>query len=159
MRLAFSSFFLFVFSVHSFVVALGEQPAKETPSNALLILAKRDRMLLIVDPTSLQIVAKVSVGNDPHEVVTSADGKTAYVSNYGSGTFHTLAVVDLVAQKALSPVDIGALHGPHGLAFAGGKVWFTAEGSKAIASYDPATQKVDWVLGTGQNRTHMIYVS
>jgi hypothetical protein len=65
MRLAFSSFFLFVFSIHSFVGALGAQPAKETPSNALLILAKRDRTLLIVDPTNLQIVAKVSAGNDP----------------------------------------------------------------------------------------------
>jgi YVTN family beta-propeller protein len=28
-----------------------------------------------------------------------------------------------------------------------------------IGRYDPATQKVDWVMGTGQNRTHMIYVS
>jgi YVTN family beta-propeller protein len=42
--------------------------------------------------------------------------------------------------------------------FAGGKVWFTAEAAKAIGSYDPATNKVDWILGTGQNRTHMIYV-
>ena len=28
-----------------------------------------------------------------------------------------------------------------------------------IGSYDPAAGKVDWVLGTGQNRTHMIYVA
>ena len=40
-----------------------------------------------------------------------------------------------------------------------GKVWFTAEGAKAIARYDPATAKVDWIMGTGQNRTHMIYVT
>jgi DNA-binding beta-propeller fold protein YncE len=42
--------------------------------------------------------------------------------------------------------------------FVGGKVWFTAEAAKAIGSYDPATKSIDWVLGTGQNRTHMIYV-
>ena len=41
----------------------------------------------------------------------------------------------------------------------GGKAWFTAEAAKAIGSYDPAAQRVDWILGTGQNRTHMIYVS
>jgi YVTN family beta-propeller protein len=41
----------------------------------------------------------------------------------------------------------------------GGKVWFTAEAAKAIGSYDPAAQKVDWILGTGQNRTHMIFVA
>lgn len=41
----------------------------------------------------------------------------------------------------------------------GGKTWFTAEAAKAIGRYDPATKKVDWILGTGQNRTHMIFVS
>jgi YVTN family beta-propeller protein len=81
------------------------------------------------------------------------------VSNYGFGAYHTLAVVDLEAQKALPSIDLGALRGPHGLTFAGGKTWFTAEGAKAIGSYDPATKKIDWILGTGQNRTHMIYVS
>jgi streptogramin lyase len=39
-----------------------------------------------------------------------------------------------------------------------GKVWFTAEAAKAIGSYDPASGKIDWIMGTGQNRTHMIYV-
>ncbi|MEO8736579.1 MAG: cytochrome D1 domain-containing protein, partial [Edaphobacter sp.] len=37
--------------------------------------------------------------------------------------------------------------------------WFTAEGAKVIGRYDPSTKKVDWILGTGQNRTHMINVS
>ncbi len=130
-----------------------------TPANALLVLAKRDNMLLIVHPSNLKVLARVPVGNDPHEVIASTDGKTAYVSNYGSGAYNTLAVVDLVAQKALPSIDLGPLRGPHGLTFVGGKTWFTAEAAKAIGSYDPATKSVDWILGTGQNRTHMIYVS
>jgi YVTN family beta-propeller protein len=133
--------------------------AEDTPANALLILAKQDGMLLIVDPASLHVIAHIPVGKDPHEVIASTDGKTAYASNYGSGAFNTLAVVDLVAQTSLPSIDLGALRGPHGLTFVGGKVWFTAEGAKAIGSYDPATKTVDWILGTGQNRTHMIYVS
>jgi len=133
--------------------------AEDTPANALLILAKQDGMLLIVDPANLHVITRVTVGKDPHEVIASADGKTAYASNYGSGVFNTLAVVDLVAQKSLPSIDLGALRGPHGLTFVGGKAWFTAEGAKAIGSYDPATKSVDWILGTGQNRTHMIYVS
>ena len=149
----------------TFLVLLGSilgvtvVPAAETPANALLILAKRDGMLLIVDPSSLRVIARVPVGNDPHEVIASADGRTAYATNYGSGAYNTLAVVDLVAQKALPSVDLGALRGPHGVTFVGGKAWFTAEGAKAIGSYDPAAKSVDWILGTGQNRTHMIYVS
>ena len=29
----------------------------------------------------------------------------------------------------------------------------------AIARYDPASNKIDWLLGLGQDRTHMIVVS
>lgn len=126
---------------------------------ALLILSKQDHTLAIVDPATLQVIAKAPVGPDPHEVVASADGTTAYVSNYGGGAYNTLAVIDLVNHKALPSIDLGPLRGPHGLAFVGGKAWFTAEAAKVIGRFDPATQKVDWVLGSGQNRTHMIDVS
>jgi YVTN family beta-propeller protein len=133
--------------------------AGDTPANALLVLSKGDNTPTIVDPSSLQVVARIPAGHDPHEVTASADGKTAFVSNYGFGAYSTLAVVDLVAQKALPAIDLGALRGPHGLTFVGGKAWFTAEAAKAIGRYDPTTGKVDWILGTGQNRTHMLYVS
>jgi len=128
------------------------------PQESLLILSKTDQTLAIVDSHTLKILARVPVGSDPHEVIASTDGRTAYVSNYGSGAYNTLAVVDLVGQKALPPIDLGALRGPHGLTFVDGKVWFTAEAAKAIGRLDPATNKVDWIFGTGQNRTHMIYV-
>ena len=134
-------------------------PAQTPPSATLLVLSKSDRTLAIVDPNSRQVLVRIPVGNDPHEVIASTDGKTAYVSNYGFGAYNTLAVVDLVARKALPSIDLGPLRGPHGLTFVGGKVWFTAETAKAVGSYDPATHTVDWILGTGQNRTHMIYVA
>jgi DNA-binding beta-propeller fold protein YncE len=128
-------------------------------ASSLLVLSKSDTTLSIVDPVTLKVLAHMPSGPDPHEVVASADGKFAYISNYGGGAYNTITVVDLVARKTLAPVDLGALRGPHGLMFAGGKVWFTAEAAKVIGSYDPATQKIDLVLGTGQNRTHMIWVS
>jgi YVTN family beta-propeller protein len=132
--------------------------AQTTPGAALLALSKQDHTLAIVDPANLHVVARVPVGDDPHEVIASADGKTAYVSNYGFGAFHTLAVIDLVGQARQPSIDLGALRGPHGLDFKLGKVWFTAEAAKAIGSYDPATGKIDWIMGTGQDRTHMLYV-
>ena len=144
------------------IVALaGVDCMAQTPKESLLVLSKRDRTLAIVDPATLKVVAKMPVGDDPHEVIATADGKFAYVSNYGgggAGALHTLAVIDLVNQKALAPIDLGALRGPHGLDFAGGKVWFTAEAAKVFGSVHPAAGKVDFVLGSGQNRTHMIYV-
>jgi DNA-binding beta-propeller fold protein YncE len=135
--------------------------AAQTHSQALLVLEKSDNTLAIVDPASLQIVARVPAGPDPHEIVASADGKFAYISNYGGSdsALNTISVVDLVARKALPPISLGALRSPHGLDFAGGKLYFTAETSKVIGRYDPATQGVDWVLGTGQDRTHMVAVA
>ncbi len=135
--------------------------AAQTPSPALLVLEKDDRSLAMVDPQSLKIAGRVEAGEDPHEVVASDDGKFAYISNYGAfgaTPGHTLSVVDLNSQKRLPSIDLGALLAPHGLEFVDGKVYFTAEGSKAIGRYDPASQKIDWVLGMGQNRTHMLVV-
>ncbi len=142
----------------SMALLTGYACAEATPNQALLILSKQDHTLAIVDPASLKVVARIPVGNDPHEVAASTDGKTAYVSNYGFGAFHTIAVVDLVHQQALPAIDLGALRGPHGLVFRDGKLWFTAEAARAIGSYSPASGKVDWVMGIGQNRNHMIYV-
>jgi YVTN family beta-propeller protein len=130
-----------------------------SPAASLLVLAKQDQTLSIVDPSTLQVVARMPVGNDPHEVIASTDGRTAYVSNYGFGAYNTLTEVDLSGRRTIGAIDLGALRGPHGLTFVGGKTWFTAEAAKSIGRFDPDTHKVDWILGTGQNRTHMIYVS
>ncbi|HTU45770.1 MAG TPA: hypothetical protein VMF91_11950 [Bryobacteraceae bacterium] len=143
----------------SFLLLAAILQAASTPSPALLVLSKGDNALEIVNPANLQIIAAVPCGPDPHEVIASTDGKLAYVSNYGGGAYNTLSVVDLVTKQALPKIDLGALRGPHGLVYSHNKVWFTAEAAKAIGSYDPATQKVNWILGTGQNRTHMLWVS
>ena len=134
----------------------------QTPSPALLVLEKSAEKLAIVDPGTLKIVGRAPSGGAPHEVIASDDGKFAYISNYASqeaGQLRTLSIVDLTAQKTLTPVDLGALRAPHGLAFGDGKVYFTAEANKVIGRYDPATREVDWILGTGQNVTHMIVLS
>lgn len=133
--------------------------AQTTPPRALLALSKGDHVLAIIDPVTFKVVATVPVGQDPHEVVASADGKTAYVSIYGGGSLHEINVIDLVGQKALPTLDTKPLNGPHGITFVGGKVWFSAEGAKAVGRYDPATNKFDWCMGTGQDRTHMLYVT
>ena len=154
MRFEVAAVFLSIFTIGA-IAAI----AQSTPQQSLLALSKRNHTLSIVDPSTLQVIARAPVGPDPHEVIASADGRTAYVSIYGGGRYHALSVIDLVTQKAVPDIDTGALNGPHGLTFVGGKLWFTAEGAKVIARYDPASAKIDWVMGTGQNRTHMIYVT
>ena len=141
------------------ILTAGIVRSETTPREALLVLSKGDHTVAIVDPSTLKVVAKAPVGEDPHEVIASSDGKFAYVSNYGGGAYNTITLIDLIAQKRVTAIDLGPLRGPHGLTFVGGKTWFTAEAAKAIGRYDPAKQTVDWILGTGQDRTHMIWVS
>jgi len=139
------------------VCALAAQ-ARNEHGPYLLAVAKLEHALVVVDPHTLKVVARVPVGPDPHEAVASGDGSVAYVSNYGTGVYHTLARVDLRSLKVLKPIDLGPLGGPHGLAFVDGEVWFTAEGAKAVGRLNPAGGAVDWILGLGQNRTHMLNV-
>jgi DNA-binding beta-propeller fold protein YncE len=133
--------------------------AQATHKRSLLALSKANHTLAIVDPLTLNIMARIPVGSDPHEVIASSDGKTAYVAIYGGGTLHEINVIDLVAQKPLTNIDTRPLFGPHDVTFVDGKLWFTAEGSKAVGRYDPATAKLDWSMGTGEDRTHMMYVT
>lgn len=133
--------------------------AQSSSQRYLLALSKTDHTLAIVNPATLKVIARVPVGSDPHEVIASSDGKTAYVSIYGGGSLHELNVINLVAHKPLRNIDTRPLFGPHGLTFVNGEVWFTAEGSKSVGRYNPAAGKLDWSMGTGQDRTHMIYVT
>lgn len=135
--------------------------AAETPSTALLVLNKTDATLAIVDPATGKAVANVPTGEGPHEVAVSTDGKLAFVGNYGSGPApgNTISVIDLVAQKELRRFDVGPLRRPHGIAYADGKVYFTAEVNRIVARYDPASNQIDWLMGTGQSSTHMVVVS
>ena len=68
-------------------------------------LSKANHTLAIVDPATLKIIARIPVGDDPHEVVASSDGKTAYVCIYGGGSLHEINMIDLVAQKPLGNID------------------------------------------------------
>ncbi|MFZ3217266.1 MAG: hypothetical protein WA192_14510 [Candidatus Acidiferrales bacterium] len=133
------------------------QTQTATPSPALLVLNKAENSLAIVDPATKQVVARIPTGEAPHEVAASDDGALAVVTNYGDKTAgNTLSVIDLATQKEIHRVDLGPLGRPHGILFADGKFYFTAELNKLIARYDPATNKLDWLLGIGQDRTHML---
>jgi len=141
----------------TFALANSALATEATPATALLATSKGDHTLAIVDPKSDKVIARMPVGPDPHEVIASTDGRTAYVSNMGGdSSLHRIDVLDLIDQRALDPIDTGALTGTHGLAASSGKLWFTAQGAMAIARIDLASRQVDWIMGTGQVWTHMI---
>jgi DNA-binding beta-propeller fold protein YncE len=137
----------------SYVIVIGQ-----TVKPVLVVLNKSDANLAIIDPASMKLVGKVPTGYSPHEVVLSPDGKTAYVANYGDGPTpgSSISVIDVPTAKEIRRVDVSPLIRPHGLHLIGGKLYFTAEANRIIARYDTTANKVDWMMGTGQNGSHMV---
>jgi YVTN family beta-propeller protein len=138
--------------------------AAQTPNPALLVLNKDANELAVIDPATSKVKWTAPTGVAPHEITVSTDGKWAFVANYG--TFgpnaqpgHTISVIDLQNRKVARTVELPGLLRPHGIEFDDGKVYFSAELSRAIARYDPATNQVDWIMGTGENRTHMVFLT
>jgi YVTN family beta-propeller protein len=140
------------------LVAIGLQ-AQSAPR--LLVLNKEDATLAIIDPASGNTLATIPVGQGPHELVVSDDGRYAFASNYGTGPApgSTISMIDIAAQKELRRIDVSPLRRPHGLWYANGKLYFTAEADRKIARYDPAADKIDWQFETGQNTTHMVILT
>ena len=127
------------------VVTAGSTPGAQPRSGRLLVLNKEDATLAIVDPDSGNVLGRVPVGQGPHELVTSTDGTVAFASNYGTGPApgHTISMIDLAELKERRRIDVAPLSRPHGLAFANGKLYFSAEADKKIARYDPVTDTID----------------
>ncbi|HEV3470536.1 MAG TPA: cytochrome D1 domain-containing protein [Pyrinomonadaceae bacterium] len=138
------------------LAARGQTPPAAAASY-LLVLNKAEATLAIVDPATMQVVGRVPTGEGPHEVAVSSDGRTAYVTNYGAQKpGNSISVIDLASRRETKRVDLGPLLRPHGIVERGGKIYFTAELARAVARYDPAADKVDLIVGTGQSITHML---
>jgi YVTN family beta-propeller protein len=144
-----------VISLGALIVTVALSGA-QTPSPAKLLVLLRDASALaIVDPVSRKELGRVPTVKDPHEVTVSADGATAFVASPSEG----IAVIDLAGQKEVRRVNPGDRSAPHDVMFVDGKLYFTAEGFKTIGRYDPAANKVEWMLGIGQDGTHMMVLS
>lgn len=128
--------------------------AQTTPNPALLVGEKSGALLSIVDPSTLEIVARVPANPNPHEVAT--DGTYAYVSNTRA---EAITVIDLAKQQQVAGIDLRPMGEIHSLVMANGKLYFANQTARTISRYDPATQKIDWVLGTGIPNVHMLTVS
>jgi YVTN family beta-propeller protein len=139
------------------IIALTAADSITAQKPVLVVLNKNEASLTIIDPETMKVTGKVPTGDGPHEVVLSTDGKTAYVANYGAQVpGNSLSVIDVTTAKEIRRVDLTPLIRPHGIQLIGNKLYFTAESSRAIARYDTAANKVDWMMGTGQNGSHML---
>ena len=137
------------------LTVVGVAAAQTLPAGRLLVLLRNASALAIVDPASGNVLGRVPVGRDPHEVAVTPDGTTAFVASPGVG----ISMIDVRAMKEIRRIDTGTSSAPHDVLYTGGKLYFTAEGYKTIGRYDPTANKVDWMLGIGQDGTHLLVLA
>ncbi len=149
-----------------FLVLLASSSAADT----LIVLNKSDHEAALVNPKTLEVIARLPTGKGPHEAAVSPDGKTAYVSNYGSfAVFRegqqrrmepgsSITVLDLKSRAVKATFDLGEYRQPHGLWVSrdGKLLWVTVEGSQAVLELDAASGKVLQAWKTAQRVSHMV---
>lgn len=154
------------------IVGFGLAAPVTTTADALIVLNKSDHEAALVDPKTLDVVAKLPTGQGPHEVATGTTkaGRRAFVANYGFYSIfkegerpkmtdgNTITVIDLDARAVVDTFDLGDLTRPHGIVLSrdGRLLWITCEGAKAVAEVDAATGRVLNRWSTGQDVSHMI---
>jgi YVTN family beta-propeller protein len=143
--------------------------AASASSGWLLVANKADNSMGIIDPATARQVAEISEGGvTGHEIVTSPDGKLAYVPVYGNsgvgqpGTDGTnMVVIDLASRKVVGNLDFGKGVRPHCPKFGpkNGLLYVSTELNQSISIVDPATLKIIGSIPTGQEQSHMFAIT
>lgn len=133
----------------------------------LLIVHKLADSIGIYDASSGRLETEIKVGSKPHEAALSADGRTAYVTDYGADTYtetqaggNTITVIDLTARKVVDKIDLGRYHRPHGIERgASGLFYVTVDFPAALLAIDGAARKVLHAIELKAKLPHMVSVS
>lgn len=133
----------------------------------LVIANQNDHTVLLVNADTKQVLAKIEVGINGHEVAVSPDGRYAYSPIYGNsgvgkpGTDgSTIAVIDLQEHKLVGNIDLGKGVRPHCAKFGpDGLLYVTAELAQAVYAVDTKTMHIVGATPTSQAESHMLAIS
>ncbi len=150
-------------------MAISFRSSGATAPGLLVVANKGDKSLSIVDPKSNRKVATVAEdGVTGHEVITSPDGRFAYVPIYGNsgvgkpGTDgQKIDVIDIAARKVIGGIDFGHAVRPHCPKFGprNGLLYVTTELDNSVSIIDPHTLKIVGAVPTGQTESHMLAIT
>ncbi|HEX8430153.1 MAG TPA: cytochrome D1 domain-containing protein [Longimicrobium sp.] len=139
----------------------GAAEAQNRP-DLVIVANKQAASATVLDAASGRTVATIAVGDGPHEVAVSGDGKWAVVTNYGNQQAgSSLSVIDLDRMAVTRTIDLAPHRRPHGAVFLPGdrQVAVTSETSRAVLVVGLESGTIDRVLATGEQGSHMLVVS
>ena len=130
-------------------------------SGTLVVTNKTPSTATIIDVATGQALATLPTGNNPHEVVISKDGRTAVVTDYGSGNAPTLTVIDVPGKRVARTISLGQYTAPHGIVFLPGDslVVVTSERTQNVVIVSIASGDIRKAISTRHAGSHMVGVT
>lgn len=129
----------------------------------LVVLNKAENTVTILDRISGEKLATVVTGVGPHEAAAHSRKALLVTANYGTreNPGSSLTVVDLRRKRAARTIDLERYRRPHGIQFFqdGERVIVTAEEDQAALIVNIETEKIEKVIPTGQQFSHMVALS
>ena len=134
------------------------------PTNRLAILHKGGSSLGFY---SLQgeLQSTIPVGQHPHEMVVSKDGRFLYTTDNGTMKIeqagqggNTVSIIDLEAKKKVGEINLGEFRRPHGISLdpATGRIAVSTELPDRLLIIDPVARKVIKSYDTKGKTSHMV---
>jgi YVTN family beta-propeller protein len=130
-------------------------------SGTLIVTNKAPSTATIIDVGTGRVLATLPTGNNPHEVVLSADGRTAVITDYGTGAAPTLTVIDVPGKRVARTISLGQYTRPHGIVYLPGDslVAVTSESTNHVVIVHVASGQVRKAIPTRNPGSHMVGVS
>ena len=132
-------------------------------TGTVIVTNKGPGSATIVDVASGRALASLPTGNGPHEIVISSDGRTAVVTDYGTGPApgSTLTVIDVPGLRVTRTISLAPYQRPHGSVFLPGDttVAVTSEQSQIVVVVDVRRGEVVQGAPTAKAGSHMVGVA
>jgi YVTN family beta-propeller protein len=130
-------------------------------TGTLIVTNKSPSTATIIDVATGQALATLPTGNNPHEVVLSANGRTAVITDYGTGSAPTLTVIDVPAKSVVRTISLGQYTAPHGIAWLPGDslVAVTSERTQNVVIVAVASGEIRKAIPTQHAGSHMVAVT
>jgi DNA-binding beta-propeller fold protein YncE len=130
-------------------------------AGTLIVTNKSPSTATIIDVATGQALATLPTGNNPHEVVLSANGRTAVITDYGTGAAPTLTVIDVPGKRVVRTISLGQYTAPHGIVYLPGDslVAVTSERTNHVVILHVASGQVRKAIPTQNPGSHMVAVT
>jgi DNA-binding beta-propeller fold protein YncE len=132
-------------------------------TGTLIITNKQPSTATLVDVASGRTLATLPTGHGPHEIVVTRDGRTAVVTDYGTGPQpgSTLTVIDIANRRVARTISLGDNRRPHGIVLLPGDsiAAVTVEANRAVLLVRLATGEIARTVLTNQAGSHMVGVT